>query len=52
MEQCRDYRKAYDELSEFLAKSYHIVLFGHKGPDGDSVGSTLAMRMLLESLHG
>ena len=50
MEQSRDYRKAYDELSEFLAKSHHIVLFGHKGPDGDSVGSTLAMRMLLESL--
>ena len=31
------------ELLDRLKKSKRIVLTGHKGPDGDAVGSTLAL---------
>ncbi|SJZ87455.1 DHH family phosphoesterase [Porphyromonas circumdentaria] len=44
----RNYREAWEKLSAFLEKAHRVVLFGHRSPDGDSVGSTLAMRLILE----
>lgn len=39
------------ELREFLtAEPRRVLLVGHRNPDGDAVGSTLAMRRFLEPL--
>ncbi|QTD38216.1 bifunctional oligoribonuclease/PAP phosphatase NrnA [Polaribacter batillariae] len=35
--------KGLDELKTFLAKPRNIVLIGHRNPDGDAMGSTLAL---------
>ncbi len=49
MDTSRDYRKAYADLVAYCSKAQHIVIFGHRGPDGDSVGSTMALKLLLEA---
>lgn len=43
-----------EDLSKFwqiVQKSNKIVLFGHKNPDGDALGSTLAMAGVIEKLQ-
>lgn len=37
-------------ILERLSAARHVLILGHKGPDGDSVGSTLAMRAFLTAL--
>lgn len=44
----RDHKKAWSELNAFLKEAHNVVLLGHRSPDGDSVGSTLAMRLILQ----
>lgn len=38
------------QLWQRLSKAKKIVLFGHKNPDGDALGSTLAMALALEQM--
>ncbi len=38
-----------DELFQVLSESKTILIFGHKNPDGDSIGSTLALYHYLGS---
>lgn len=35
--------KGFEELKEFLSKPRNIVIVGHRNPDGDAMGSTLAL---------
>ena len=37
-------------LKSFLSTPKNIAILGHKGPDGDAVGSTLALSMYLKKL--
>ncbi len=39
------------KIKELLATPRKIVVVPHKGPDGDAMGSTLALKLLLESRH-
>jgi phosphoesterase RecJ-like protein len=39
--------KGFDELKRFLEKPRNIVVVGHRNPDGDAMGSTLALRHYL-----
>ena len=39
--------KGFDELKKFLEKPKNIVVVGHRNPDGDAVGSTLALSRYL-----
>ncbi len=38
-------------LKSFLSTSKNIAIIGHKGPDGDAVGSTLALSFYLKKLN-
>lgn len=38
------------KVKELLSPSKKIVIVPHKGPDGDAMGSTLALKILLEEL--
>lgn len=38
-------------LKSFLSTPKNIAIIGHKGPDGDAVGSTLALSMYLKKLN-
>ena len=40
--------KGFDELINFLEKPKSIVIIGHRNPDGDAMGSTLALKMYLD----
>ncbi len=40
--------KGFKELNVFLEKSRNIVIVGHRNPDGDAMGSTLALKFYLE----
>lgn len=40
----------FDELKELLSKPKRIVLLPHRNPDGDAIGSTLAMTHYLSKL--
>ncbi len=40
--------KKIEELKSFLKKPQNIVIIGHKDPDGDAVGSTLALKRYFE----
>jgi phosphoesterase RecJ-like protein len=40
--------KGFDELISFLEKPKSIVIIGHRNPDGDAMGSTLALKMYLD----
>lgn len=46
----RNYKKAHSELIAQLEGVRKVLLFGHKSPDGDSMGSTLGMRLILREL--
>ncbi|MCI2228001.1 bifunctional oligoribonuclease/PAP phosphatase NrnA [Polaribacter sp. MSW13] len=35
--------KGFEELKKFLEKPRNIVIIGHRNPDGDAMGSTLAL---------
>ena len=39
--------KGFDELKRFLEKPRNIVVVGHRNPDGDAMGSTLALKHYL-----
>ena len=39
--------KGFDELKKFLETPKNIVVVGHRNPDGDAVGSTLALSRYL-----
>ena len=40
-----------ERLKELLSTPHTITLLGHVSPDGDAVGSTQALRMVLESME-
>ena len=40
--------KGFEELQVFLEKPKNIVVVGHRNPDGDAMGSTLALSKYLE----
>jgi phosphoesterase RecJ-like protein len=40
--------KGFEELKSFLEKPRNIVIIGHRNPDGDAVGSTLALKHYLD----
>ena len=40
--------KGFEELKGFLAKPKNIVIVGHRNPDGDAMGSTLALKHYLD----
>jgi phosphoesterase RecJ-like protein len=39
--------KGFEELKRFLGKPKNIVIIGHRNPDGDAMGSTLALKYYL-----
>ena len=39
--------KGFEELKRFLEKPKNIVIVGHRNPDGDAMGSTLALKHYL-----
>ncbi|MCR9182988.1 MAG: bifunctional oligoribonuclease/PAP phosphatase NrnA [Flavobacteriaceae bacterium] len=41
----------FTALKSFLSTPKNIAIIGHKGPDGDAVGSTLALSMYLKKLN-
>ena len=40
--------KGFEELKSFLDKPRSIVIVGHRNPDGDAMGSTLALKHYLD----
>ena len=40
--------KGFTELKAFLTTPKNIVIVGHRNPDGDAMGSTLALKFYLE----
>ncbi|MDD7914208.1 DHH family phosphoesterase [Polaribacter ponticola] len=40
--------KGFEELKGFLEKPKNIVIIGHRNPDGDAMGSTLALKHYLD----
>ena len=40
--------KGFEELKGFLTKPKNIVIVGHRNPDGDAMGSTLALKHYLD----
>ena len=40
--------KGFDALKSFLEKPRNIVVIGHRNPDGDAMGSTLALKQYLD----
>jgi phosphoesterase RecJ-like protein len=40
--------KGFEELKRFLEKPKNIVIVGHRNPDGDAIGSTLALKFYLD----
>ncbi len=45
----RNYPQAYTELIKRLEGPQRILILGHKSPDGDSMGSALAMQQILKA---
>ncbi|HET8854313.1 MAG TPA: bifunctional oligoribonuclease/PAP phosphatase NrnA [Salinimicrobium sp.] len=43
-------KQEISEIKELLSQKRKIVVVPHKGPDGDAMGSTLAVKLLLENL--
>lgn len=43
--------KQLNALKSFLSTPKKIAILGHKGPDGDALGSTLALSMYLKKLN-
>ncbi len=44
-------RYQMDELVSALREAQNVLIFSHISPDGDTIGSALAMKMLLEGLR-
>ena len=40
--------KGFEALKDFLKKPRNIVVVGHRNPDGDAMGSTLALKLYLD----
>lgn len=40
--------KGFEDLKEFLSRPKNIVIVGHRNPDGDAMGSTLALKLYLD----
>ncbi|MFY9241803.1 MAG: bifunctional oligoribonuclease/PAP phosphatase NrnA [Polaribacter sp.] len=40
--------KGFEDLKEFLNRPKNIVIVGHRNPDGDAIGSTLALKLYLD----
>jgi phosphoesterase RecJ-like protein len=40
--------KGFEDLKRFLEKPKNILIIGHRNPDGDAVGSTLALKHYLD----
>jgi len=40
--------KGFEALKDFLEKPRNIVVVGHRNPDGDAMGSTLALKLYLD----
>jgi phosphoesterase RecJ-like protein len=40
--------KGFEALQEFLSSPKNVVIIGHRNPDGDAVGSTLALHFYLK----
>ena len=40
--------KGFEALKSFLKKPRNIVVIGHRNPDGDAMGSTLALKLYLD----
>ena len=40
--------KGFEALKSFLEKPKNIVVVGHRNPDGDAMGSTLALKHYLD----
>jgi phosphoesterase RecJ-like protein len=45
----KDFSKEFKEIRDLIAKSNQITITAHENPDGDSIGSCLAMRDYLSS---
>ena len=39
-----------DEILKQIKQAQNIVILTHESPDGDAIGSSLAMKLALESL--
>lgn len=46
-----DYRKKLEEAAHFILEHDHYVVLAHLNPDGDAIGSCLAMGHLLRALN-
>lgn len=46
----QNFNKEFNTLNYVISKSDSILLFAHTHPDGDTVGSTLALKYYIESL--
>ena len=40
--------KGFEALKSFLSKPTPILITGHINPDGDAIGSALALKILLD----
>lgn len=40
--------KGFKDLTAFLSTPKNVVIIGHRNPDGDAIGSTLALKFYLE----
>ena len=40
--------KGFEDLKRFLEKPKNIVIVGHRNPDGDAMGSSLALKYYLD----
>ena len=39
-----------DEILEEIKKAQNIVILTHESPDGDAIGGSMAMKLMVESL--
>ena len=42
------YQRKLEKLARIIKKAKSVVLVTHKDPDGDALGSTLALKIYLE----
>lgn len=45
-------KNSYSELREQIAKAESIIVFSHVSPDGDTLGSNLAISLMIEKYFG
>ncbi|MDR1983302.1 MAG: bifunctional oligoribonuclease/PAP phosphatase NrnA [Prevotellaceae bacterium] len=44
-------KKQYDNLNEYLQSAKHAAIITHTNPDGDAIGSSVALSYILEKLN-